>query len=228
MVDAASLGRRIRFWRQRRGWTQVRLAEAADVAQAQVSYWESGHRLPGLPEIEAVSRQLRVPVSVLVDGRAQLSGPLVSELEWYGVPVAGADDRTLWAVRPPEVVLIEFLRQPSPRIVDRLAVLPILNNLSVERLLGAARAAGVAARLGWLLDVTSSLVRQGLGTADWPIPRLDPVAVGVSAWDSLGFEAEDREQLGPEWKRWKISYGRSLSELREVVTEALKEAERGR
>lgn len=229
-MDAKTIGTRIRVARQRKGWTQRNLATQLAVAQSRVSNWEAGKRLPGLKEIVRLSGVLQQPVSALVDGSPHLQGSLYEELAWFGLPVSGRAGRAFWAVRPPETVLVAALAQPSPRIVDRLAALPLSRPLSLDKLVGEARAAGVLPRLGWLLDVAHSLRIAGVGTPGWPLPRvrLGDEAHARMDWDSLGSPAPDRRKLGPAWKRWRIDYDRTLRDLTPLVRETLQEIDRGR
>lgn len=63
---ARRLGNSLRRHRQERGWTQARLAEAAEVSINHVSYIERGERLPSVPMLVQFARALQVTTSELL------------------------------------------------------------------------------------------------------------------------------------------------------------------
>jgi transcriptional regulator with XRE-family HTH domain len=56
----ARIGARIRRARKAKGWTQRRLAQQIDIAEAQVSRWENGRAMPSPSSLEACARALDV------------------------------------------------------------------------------------------------------------------------------------------------------------------------
>jgi transcriptional regulator with XRE-family HTH domain len=68
MVDDESrfverVGARIRRARERRGWTQLQLANAmaGEHYSSQVSAWETGRRMPSLRNLELLAAALELP-----------------------------------------------------------------------------------------------------------------------------------------------------------------------
>lgn len=55
---AYELGRTVRGLREERGWSQSRLAEAADMTQSAVARFESGGTIPTLPVLERLAHAL--------------------------------------------------------------------------------------------------------------------------------------------------------------------------
>lgn len=58
-----AFGRVLRSYREQKGWSQLKLAEAADLHINAVGLIERGQRSPNLPTIFALCRALGVPVS---------------------------------------------------------------------------------------------------------------------------------------------------------------------
>lgn len=65
-----TLGTRLRSLRQERGWNQTELGQRADLAQSEVSRYESGAATPNLANLLRLARALDVSLDVLV-GREQ-------------------------------------------------------------------------------------------------------------------------------------------------------------
>lgn len=63
---ALRLGNALRRHRVERGWTQARLAEAAEISVNHVSYIERGERLPSVPMLVQLARALRITSSELL------------------------------------------------------------------------------------------------------------------------------------------------------------------
>lgn len=59
-------GERLRELRQKRGWTQVELAQRCDLPQARISELENGSRAPNLVTMVRLSSALECKVSALV------------------------------------------------------------------------------------------------------------------------------------------------------------------
>lgn len=87
------IGRRIKFYRQQRGLTQMELAaKVGYTSKAAISEIESGKKAPSMDMLQAVADTLKVPVSVLVtpinfdgfDKKQLLFADLVSLLDKTG------------------------------------------------------------------------------------------------------------------------------------------------
>jgi transcriptional regulator with XRE-family HTH domain len=59
-------GERLRELRQKRGWTQVELAQRCDLPQARISELESGSRAPNLVTIVRLASSLECKLGALV------------------------------------------------------------------------------------------------------------------------------------------------------------------
>jgi ribosome-binding protein aMBF1 (putative translation factor) len=55
---AYELGRTVRALREERGWSQSRLAEAAEMTQSAVARFEAGGTVPTLPVLERLAKAL--------------------------------------------------------------------------------------------------------------------------------------------------------------------------
>jgi transcriptional regulator with XRE-family HTH domain len=62
----ARLGRRIRFLRSKRGWTQQQLADLTGIGRVHVSELENGKREAGLKMLERLATSFEVTVSDLL------------------------------------------------------------------------------------------------------------------------------------------------------------------
>jgi ribosome-binding protein aMBF1 (putative translation factor) len=61
---AFELGRAVRELRERRGWSQTQLADAASMTQSAVARFEAGGTTPTLPVLERLARALDVELCV--------------------------------------------------------------------------------------------------------------------------------------------------------------------
>lgn len=68
---ALRLGNSLRRHRMGRGWTQARLAEAAEISINHLSYLERGERLPSVPMLVQLARALHLTASELL-GETQI------------------------------------------------------------------------------------------------------------------------------------------------------------
>ncbi|WP_327007165.1 helix-turn-helix transcriptional regulator [Dactylosporangium sp. NBC_01737] len=66
---AFELGRSVRELRERRGWSQSELADAAAMTQSAVARFEAGGTVPTLPVLERLARALEVELSVGFNAR---------------------------------------------------------------------------------------------------------------------------------------------------------------
>lgn len=62
-----SLGKNLKFLREKRGYTQTKLADKAGIAQSIISDIESGNRNPRTDTIIKLSKALGVTLSELLD-----------------------------------------------------------------------------------------------------------------------------------------------------------------
>jgi ribosome-binding protein aMBF1 (putative translation factor) len=61
---AFDLGRAVRELRERHGWSQAQLAQAADMTQSAIARFEAGGTVPTLPVLERLARALDVELAV--------------------------------------------------------------------------------------------------------------------------------------------------------------------
>jgi ribosome-binding protein aMBF1 (putative translation factor) len=61
---AFELGRSVRELRERHGWSQSQLAQAADMTQSAVARFETGGTVPTLPVLERLARALDAKLAV--------------------------------------------------------------------------------------------------------------------------------------------------------------------
>jgi transcriptional regulator with XRE-family HTH domain len=62
ILEATSIGQRIRFARERKGWSQVELAHALNLGQRAISELEQGKRRLTVQEAATVAKLLDVPL----------------------------------------------------------------------------------------------------------------------------------------------------------------------
>lgn len=63
---AFELGAAVREMRERRGWTQAQLAEAADMTQPAVARFEAGGTVPTIPVLERLAHALGAKLVVQI------------------------------------------------------------------------------------------------------------------------------------------------------------------
>ncbi|MEN3612365.1 helix-turn-helix transcriptional regulator [Plantactinospora sp. ZYX-F-223] len=66
---AFELGRAVRELRERRGWSQTQLAQAAGMTQSAVARFEAGGTVPTLPVLERLAASLDVILKVSFEPR---------------------------------------------------------------------------------------------------------------------------------------------------------------
>ena len=64
-----TIGGAIKHYRKKNKLTQEKLAEKLDLCQASIAHYESGRATPSLKVIQKMSRELGVPVQLLVEHR---------------------------------------------------------------------------------------------------------------------------------------------------------------
>ena len=230
-----TLGVRLRRHRKLAGWSQEALAKALSVDRSLVSRWESGSRAPGLWEALRAARALEIPVSALVIGSAALGGGnevVWQELTFHGAPFATAGTKPLWSVRPIHETIADALVHPTPRVIDRLPGLLLLEDFSARALWGLCADSEVEFRMGWIADIALWLARDSaIATKALRIRALQ-TALDLARrpdrdapLDSLGFAAEEPDGLPPIFNRWRISYAGELKQF-EAAAEELELARR--
>jgi transcriptional regulator with XRE-family HTH domain len=216
LPELKDLGANLLLVRLERGLSQGRLARECKLAQAQVSLFEAGRRLPSLDQFVRLARALDVPLQRLMTGADQ---PGV-EIKDLAVELRGLGAVDLWvadatvpgaARRPEEVIALAVSgSSPDPRVVETLPALLSWNEISPPLLRAHATVTRTTYRLAWLADVALAIERQkGFpgGCRKGPLERflkaVKPPEGG--AWDDLGRQVDSPPRF-PAWKRWKISY----------------------
>jgi ribosome-binding protein aMBF1 (putative translation factor) len=67
---AFELGKAVRELREERGWTQMRLAEAASMTQPAIARFEAGGTVPTIPVLERLAHALGAELVVRLDPRS--------------------------------------------------------------------------------------------------------------------------------------------------------------
>lgn len=65
--SAKGLGKRIRAWRDQRGWTQEELAEMTGIQVSAISHFETGRRLPSFENLYRLCVQMGCPASYILN-----------------------------------------------------------------------------------------------------------------------------------------------------------------
>ena len=65
-IDMESTGKRIKYWRKRRGMTQQDIAKIIGVTNMGVSRWERGENMPSLDHAMMLADLLKVSVEELI------------------------------------------------------------------------------------------------------------------------------------------------------------------
>lgn len=76
-----SFSERLYTLRKLYGLSQQQLAKKAGVSQSSINYWEKGERVPGIGQIEKISKALDVPISALLETKQELEPFWTSYLE---------------------------------------------------------------------------------------------------------------------------------------------------
>ena len=108
--DAERLGKRIRFMRRSRHWTQAELAEKVGIRTGPMNYLENGHHLPSLPVMCKLAAIFGISVDQFLGGDE--SGYVVSEAQApYGNMVRQSEDVKLVSsadYRASQALLVRF------------------------------------------------------------------------------------------------------------------------
>ena len=215
LLELANLGSSLTAARLGRGYSQARVARECRLAQAQVSLFESGRRLPSLEQFVRLARALDVPLQRLLtaDDRPGVGlRDLAVELRNLGAADLWVFDATVpGAARPPEEVIALAVSgaSPDPRVVETVPALLSWNALRPPLLRAYGVTTRTTNRLAWLADVALTIDRQkGFpgGCRRGPLERfLKAVKLPERAeLDDLGRPADPPPNF-PAWKRWRIS-----------------------
>lgn len=91
-IDPDEIGHRIKRARERRGWTQLVMANEANVSPSTVQRWESG-RLPPVRELIRIADVLGVPTDELVEPEPDEVAELQARYEAEIDRLASLNDR---------------------------------------------------------------------------------------------------------------------------------------
>lgn len=216
LLELKNLGANLVLARLDRGFSQGRLARECKLAQAQVSLFETGRRLPSLDQFVRLARALDVPLQRLLTGAdrpgVELKDLAVELRRLGGVDLWVADATVPGAARRPEevIALAASSGSPDPRVVEVLPALLSWNEISPPLLRAQGIVTRTTYRLAWLADVALTIERQkGFpgGCRKGPLERFLKAVEPPSeaAWDDLGRPADSPPKY-PAWRRWKISY----------------------
>lgn len=224
LPELKDLGKNILLIRIERGMSQTRLAQECGLSQAQVSLFESGHRLPSLDQFIRIARALDVSLRALLGGTDRLN----SDLRYLAVELRGLGAMDLWvadavvpaaARRPEEIIALAVSgARPDPRVVETIPALLSWNLTHPSLLAAYGEITKTTYRLAWLADVALSIDRQMYFPGGCRLPPLERFLKMVhlpprqSPYDDLGMPMAKRF-ISPIWRRWKISYGATLDDF---------------
>lgn len=226
--------------RRKRGLSQAELAQGARLQRQQITYYETGARVPGLQKLLRLARAFDLSVQALLYGSDRVGGSIreiAIELRSLGLIDLRVEAPVVpGAFRRPEEVVARAVagKEPEARIVEGVPAILSWNRWNPLLLWAFAREAGRAAvyRLAWLADVALTLER----ASGFPggCPGREELAEFVrrvktppkDRWDDLGRPSETPPSL-PSWKRWRIRYAADLATFRQRAEHlvALAEAE---
>lgn len=172
-VTQTELGRRIKQAREQRGWTQIQLAEAIDLAQSAVSRIETGERTVDSLELAEIARALRVSVLELLEDR------LLPSALGIAARLEPAEHHEAWAhtwARVQDLLALDRLLQEEGfqrSEAERIPVRDLLHGMAVDQGMSLAQVARAYLNLGDqpLPDLADLVERRfGIGVAMEPIP----------------------------------------------------------
>jgi transcriptional regulator with XRE-family HTH domain len=221
------LGLYVATARREQGLSQLELANRCRLAQAQISYFESGRRRPTLDQLLRIARALDVSIQRLIGGSDRPGEELrdiAVELRHLGIAdlwVAGAV--IPGAFRRSEEVIAQAISapDPDPRIIEAIPTVLAWSEIDPVLLRAYGLTSGIRTvrRMAWLADVALAIDRQGGfpgGCDSAPLDRFTrivrPPAPEPPRWDSLGHPMSSVPKL-PLWKRWKINYDANLAQF---------------
>lgn len=228
-VELRDLARRLVQARTERGWTQARVAERAGIQRPQITYFETGARMPDLEHLLRLARALELPVQWFLTGSVRPGhawDELAFELRALGLVDLWVDvARVPGAFRRPEEVITTIIGAPGiePRVLEAVPALLAWNQWQPALLHGYATWLGERAlrRLGWLSDVVLAIDRTGgfpggcLGRDDLEeYLELGRPSEAGGEWDGLGHSVPGAPR-SPVWRRWRVGYPATLDTFRE-------------
>ena len=207
------------------GLSQAALAAKCGLAQQQISYFESGLRIPTLGQALRLALALNLPLQRLLTGtdRAGVGlDELAIELRRLGIVDLWVKNAQVPGSfrRPEEVISLALSGQaPDPRIVEGMPAALAWASPDSQLLAAYAGTARTTFRLAWLAEVALAIDRQSGfpgGCHRGPLERFvlavelpDPSA----AWDDMGRPTAERPN-SPLARRWKIAYGAAQDQFR--------------
>jgi transcriptional regulator with XRE-family HTH domain len=224
LAELRDLGAHLLRARLDRGLSQGMLARRCNLAQSQVSWFESGRRRPSLEQFVRIARALDLPLQRLLSGTDRPGvglADLALELRRLGAVDLWIDGATVpgAARRPEEVIALAVSGPgPDPRVVEAIPALLSWNGINPSILRAFGAATKTAYRLAWLADVALTIERRkGFpgGCRREPLERflkaIGPPP-GEAAWDDLGKPVQGTPS-SPVWRRWKIRYGATADDF---------------
>jgi transcriptional regulator with XRE-family HTH domain len=193
----------------------------------QITYFETGARVPSLEQLIRIARALDVPAQRLLSG-ANRVGCAVNEIALELRSLGLAD---LWAEniavpgafrRPEEVVALAVSgKEPEARIIEGVPAVLAWNrwNGALLRTFARAKGGSIVFRFAWLADIALAIDRQGGFPGGCPgkedllkfVRRIKPPP--PDQWDDLG-RPGGKPPTSPLWKRWRISYAAELADFK--------------
>lgn len=74
-----TLGEKIVYYRDKKGWTQKALAERMGITQTRLNYWEKDKREPDVKMLNLLCRTLEVDLKILLSDEETEKAPVPSE-----------------------------------------------------------------------------------------------------------------------------------------------------
>ncbi|HYT88688.1 MAG TPA: helix-turn-helix transcriptional regulator [Gemmataceae bacterium] len=224
----AELAQELAAARGEQGLSQAELAQRCRLKRQQITYFETGARIPSLEQLLRIARALNLPLQRFLTGTdrpGRRVRDIAIELRNLGLIDLWVEDAVVPGAfrRAEEVVALAASgKEPEARVVEGIPALLAWNRWNGVLLRAFASATGRATiyRLGWLADIALALERRG----GFPggCPGKEDLAGFVKRigkppperWDDLGRPAHE-PPTSPLWKRWRINYAADLATFRE-------------
>jgi transcriptional regulator with XRE-family HTH domain len=227
-VRAVNVANYLAEIRRARGLSQAGLAKRAGLQRQQITFYETGARIPHVSNLLQIAVALDVSLQRLLTGRDRPGSgarDIAIELRSLGLIDLWVEEPVVpGAFRRPEEVVVQAItgNAPEARILEALPAVLAWNRWSSVLLWAHARAAGqrTVYRLAWLADVVLELDR--VGGFPGACPGKEDLATFVKRvkklparkWDDLGRPAHEPPAT-PVWKRWRINYAADLAVFRQ-------------
>jgi transcriptional regulator with XRE-family HTH domain len=209
-----------------RGLSQAELAGRSGLKRQQITFYETGARIPSLANLLKIARALDVPLQRFLSGTNAPGGGvrgIAIELRSLGLIDLWVEEPLVpGAFRRPEEVVAHGVagEEPEARILEGMPAVLAWNRWDPGLLRAFARASGreTLFRVAWLADVAVTLDRMGGFPGGCP-GREDLAAFLKRApkppdrWDDVGRPGHD-PPASPVWKRWRIKYAADLATFR--------------